>query len=461
MSRQTAETTFQALTARPAFVELGYVTDSAETEFSGGLVAHMRRLSAAVPLEEVNSWKERKLSIVADYGLREGSVDKIFAYADGVAIIPIHGILINRFSASWGFVTGYNFIQAQLAAALGDEDVKLIVFDVNSPGGMASGCQETSDAIFASRDVKPSVAIVDFSCYSAAYYVASAATRVVATPSAGVGSIGVYLLRMDVTAALDKAGVKVNVMSAGDRKLDQHSFVPLSAEARKRLQATVDTCYDNFVAAVTRNRGLDDAAVRGTEAACYDAPESLDLALIDAIQAPAAALEAAVKYLIDPPDDDTEDVEAMTVSTAATAAETAAAEAATVAAQAAQTAATTQAAQTAERARVAGILNHTEAAGKGVLANHLALNTNMTPEEAGAVLKAAAPEAKEASAAAVNLLEAAMAATVQPNVSANGGAGEPGLQAAVALDTPEARTAMILAAQYKATGFKAAEVKTN
>jgi hypothetical protein len=51
---------------------------------------------------------------------------KCFIYNDGVAIIPIHGSLINRFGGSWGFVTGYQAIRRQMNAALEDEDVKAV-----------------------------------------------------------------------------------------------------------------------------------------------------------------------------------------------------------------------------------------------------------------------------------------------------------------------------------------------
>jgi ClpP class serine protease len=81
---------------------------------------------------------------------------KPFIYSDGLAIIPIHGALINRFGGCWGFVTGYQAIRRQMNAALEDEDVKLIVFDVDSPGGETAGCLELADEIRASREIKPS-----------------------------------------------------------------------------------------------------------------------------------------------------------------------------------------------------------------------------------------------------------------------------------------------------------------
>ena len=77
---------------------------------------------------------------------------KPFIFQDGIAVIPVHGVLINRFNYSWGFVTGYNYIRAMLRAALADDDVELIAFDVDSPGGDAPGCFELCEEIRASRE---------------------------------------------------------------------------------------------------------------------------------------------------------------------------------------------------------------------------------------------------------------------------------------------------------------------
>lgn len=78
-----------------------------------------------------------------------------------------------------------------------------------------------------------------------------------------------------------------------------------------------------------------------------------------------------------------------------------------------------------ERTRIGGIQNCEEAKGRSALASHLAFNTNMSVDDARAVM-AAAPKEAAAPAAAVNPLHAAMANTPNPNVGADGAAGEGG-----------------------------------
>ena len=146
---------------------------------------------------------------------------KPFAFADGVAVIPVSGMLLNRFGQSWGnYATGYNFIRSQMNAALEDADVKMIMFDVNSYGGEVNGCFELSNDIFAARGSVPIIAVVDANCYSAAYAIASAADKIILTPSGGAGSIGVVAMHFSYQAAMEKSGIKVTYVFAGDHKVD-------------------------------------------------------------------------------------------------------------------------------------------------------------------------------------------------------------------------------------------------
>lgn len=86
------------------------------------------------------------------YGYASSDHGKPFAFAEGTAIIPVHGSLINRFGGYYhGYATGYQFIRSQRAKAMVDPDVKRIIYDVNSPGGEAAGCFELADESFEMR----------------------------------------------------------------------------------------------------------------------------------------------------------------------------------------------------------------------------------------------------------------------------------------------------------------------
>lgn len=439
---------------RGALIERGHADVAADLrEIANVNMAEMRENFAA-----------RQLEILAGYGFQPVEQSKPFAYADGVAIIPIHGMLINRMSWSYSFATGYDFIRSQMNAALSDDDVKLIVYDINSSGGLASGCAELSAEIFASRETKPSLSVVDARCYSAAYFLGSAASRVVVTPSGGVGSIGCVAMHVDFSVALEHEGIKVTFIFEGDEKVDGNSYEPLSNRAKDSIKRDVTYHYGLFVEAVARQRGLSEDEVRATEARCYLPPEALELGLIDGVQTPIDAVAEFFNDLTsdsdDAEDDDIMDTKQQNGGTSGAATPPAftledvarvAAEAATTAATAASTAAIAAAFAQRDEAQSRGnsIRALPEAKGKEKLADHLASNTSMSIDDAKAVLTAAAPEAANTRQEPNNYFASAMDNTKNPNVGGDPGAGDGGGQ-----DQPGATASRLLTNFAAMTGQK-------
>jgi len=450
MSFNTAQAAFHALTNAPAFVDGAFVAQASGEagRLQPSVVAALQMLATAAPTEEMTRAETRRREIAASYGgTVAGPSEKPFIFFDGTAVIPVHGLLINRFPYSWGFVTGYNFIRDQHRAARQDPDVRLIVLDVNCWGGMKAGAEETARDLYDSRAEKPTIAMVDYACFSAAYYVASAAAKVVCTPSGYVGSIGALCMRPDYSKALQDAGIALNVVYAGEYKVDSHPAVPFTDEMRARYQAEVDLCRDEFVAAVVRNRGMTTDAVLATKAGVFDAAAALKIGLIDSIAMPDAAVEAAVADLASGEDPEAEDDEApddtqeqtqehpaMTTPTDAN--ETQLSEARTTAANEA-------------KARISAILSCEDAKDRPALARHLAFETEMSADAAMGMLKVAGKETQAAAPPANqgNQFDTSMDNARQPNIKAEGGEGGQGG------DDPDMKAAQaILAAQDAATG---------
>lgn len=181
-----------------------------------------------------------------------------------VAVLPLRGVIANRMNMMSDISGGTSSegFGRMFDAALADETVKAIVLDVDSPGGVVSGTDELSGRIHAARGRKPIVAHVNATAASAAYWIATAADEMVLAPSAEVGSIGVYGVHDDLSAALEKMGVKKTIISAGEFKAEGNPFGPLSEEAVAHRQERVNAYHDQFVRAVARNRGVSLSAVR-------------------------------------------------------------------------------------------------------------------------------------------------------------------------------------------------------
>jgi signal peptide peptidase SppA len=146
---------------------------------------------------------------------------------------------------------------------LADNSVKAVVFDVDSPGGAVEGIPELAEEIYRSRSQKKSVAIANGIAASAAYWLASAAGEMTVIPSGMVGSIGVLFEHEDYSKALEQAGIKTTLITAGKFKADGHPSEPLSDSARDDIQAKVDAFYAMFVKSVARGRRSSQDDVRG------------------------------------------------------------------------------------------------------------------------------------------------------------------------------------------------------
>ncbi len=233
-----------------------------------------------------------------EYAARSAAAQPYTVTADGVAIIPIRGVIVQRFGlcTDWG-ITGLDGVRTRFALAMADQDVRAIAMDIDSVGGEVAGTFDLVDAMHAARGTKPIWAILNEEAYSAAYAIASAADRISVPRTGGAGSIGVLAMLVEWSKAMAEMGVTVNLVRYGKQKMEVNQAEPLSDPARARVQAQVDECGELFVATVARNRGMTPAAVRDTEAGTFLGPEAVRLGLADIVAAPDEAYRALVATL--------------------------------------------------------------------------------------------------------------------------------------------------------------------
>ena len=217
-----------------------------------------------------------------------------YAVVDGVAIIPIEGTLVQKLGTlqPYSGMTGYDGIRQCLGQALGDDNVRAIMLDIDSPGGEVAGCFDLVDEIFYARGSKPIWAALDENAYSAAYAIASAADRVLIPRTGGAGSVGVITMHVDFSKALAKDGIDVTLITYGDHKADGSQYAPLPAGVRDRFQADIDAMGTIFVETVARNRGMSPTSVQATQAGCFMGPAAVGIGFADAIATPQAVLSA-------------------------------------------------------------------------------------------------------------------------------------------------------------------------
>ncbi|ABA89060.1 peptidase, S49 family [Syntrophotalea carbinolica DSM 2380] len=210
-----------------------------------------------------------------------------YVVRNGTAIIGIQGTLVHKsgYLDALSGLSSYESLRSSFDLALEDDAVRRIIFDVDSPGGEVTGCFDLADHIYQSRGKKPITAVVNESCYSAAYALASAADKIILPRTGGAGSIGVILAHVDQSGFNEKNGLAVTHIFAGAHKADFSPHHALSEEAKTRLQGMVNETYSLFVSTVSRNRNMSAEAVRKTEACIYIGSKAVAAGLADQVAA--------------------------------------------------------------------------------------------------------------------------------------------------------------------------------
>lgn len=205
-----------------------------------------------------------------------------------VAIVEIHGIIGNHVK-----IPEFSRLIDSVA---GNQRLKALLLDIDSPGGSATGSEVLYRAIQRVAEEKPVYAYVRGMGASGGYYLACAASKVYALPTALVGSIGVIYLRPVLEQLLSKVGVDFSVYKSGEFK-DMTGFwrSPTDRESEK-FQELINEIFDNFVAVVAEGRSLDEAKVREIATGeIMTAQKGIRQGLVDEIGDFKDALEAAAE----------------------------------------------------------------------------------------------------------------------------------------------------------------------
>src|ERR1700694_4033234 len=178
--------------------------------------------------------------------------------AGKIAILQLFGVLSQRMGmieeASGG--TSTEEFGRVFNAAVANPDIRGIILQISSPGGSVAGTAELADSIYQARTQKRIIAIADSLAASAAYWIGAQASEFWATPTAEVGSVGVFSVHQDVSKAAEQAGVKFTIVKAGKYKTEGSPYEPLSDEARVEMQAGVDYFNGMFIRALAAGPGV-------------------------------------------------------------------------------------------------------------------------------------------------------------------------------------------------------------
>jgi len=172
----------------------------------------------------------------------------------------------------------------QLDEARESENVKGVLFSIDSPGGAVAPSVEIAYAIKRLSETKPTVVYAAGMMASGRYYSAIWGNEIIANPGSMIGSIGVIIEGADISELMKKVGVKTQIAHAGTYKQVGTIERQWSNLERAELEKVINGTYDLFVGDVARARKLDiNRSSEYADAHIFTAAQAKKVGLVDSI----------------------------------------------------------------------------------------------------------------------------------------------------------------------------------
>ncbi len=198
-----------------------------------------------------------------------------------VALIPIDGPITGNGGSYLGqSTTSAKNIVSFIKDADNNPKIKVILLEINSPGGSAVASDEIASAI--KKTEKPTIAVIREVGASGGYWIASATDHIIANKMSITGSIGVISSFIEFSGLMEEYGVGYEQLTSGKYKDAGTPYRKLSEEERSIFQKKIDKIHNYFIEEIANNRGLEKNKI--TELATgefYLGIEAFELDLVD------------------------------------------------------------------------------------------------------------------------------------------------------------------------------------
>lgn len=226
-------------------------------------------------------------------GLEDPADDKIAViYASG-AIMPDMGS--SPFSTQTTIT--YKNIRNQFESALENDDVKAIVFHVNSGGGAVT----TSDLIWndvrKAAEKKPVIASMGNVAASGGYYIAAGADTIVAGANTITGSIGIFNLLFNSQELFNEnLGIEFDTFKTHEYADLYDLTRPFTPAEQRVIQQNIEDGYELFLRIVAESRGMSrDEVHEVAQGRVWTGTDAKDAGLVDVVGGIDRAIEIAAE----------------------------------------------------------------------------------------------------------------------------------------------------------------------
>jgi protease-4 len=249
--------------------------------------------------------KDSKLVSLSEYLKKAGNPWKQRDGMQGsspIALIEGEGAINDGESSEGGFgggerTMGGDTLAKAIRDATEDDDVKVILFRVNSPGGSATASDQMLQAIRkAQKAGKKVVVSMGNVAASGGYYVSLSADKIFASPSTITGSIGVLSGKIVLGKSYELLGINVREIHEGTNALMMSDVQGFTPEQWAKLNASLDAIYNDFTAKVAEGRKLPLEKVREVaKGRVWTGVDAKERGLVDELGGFRAALDEAKK----------------------------------------------------------------------------------------------------------------------------------------------------------------------
>lgn len=157
-----------------------------------------------------------------------------------IGLIQIHGTITPRPSLFSSGGASCEETGESLDEMVANPDISAIVLDFDTPGGQVFGIEELGQKIAAAKKMKQIHCVAQHMACSAGLWLATQGSSFSVAPNSWTGSCGVLMKHCCTAKADERMGVSYTIVTAGRRKAEADSSIPLGEEARKHFQDQCD-----------------------------------------------------------------------------------------------------------------------------------------------------------------------------------------------------------------------------
>ena len=177
-----------------------------------------------------------------------------------------------------------------------DDNIKEVVFRVNSGGGSAYASEQIWKAITDLKKEKPVVVSMGDLAASGGYYISCNASKIVAQPTTITGSIGIFGLFPNMQGTMNKLGLNFDVVKTHKYGDFGNLSRPMNKDEKAMLQSYIDKGYDTFLSRCAEGRNIPkDTLAKYAEGRIWTGNQAKTIGLVDEL----GGIEKAIKIAAD------------------------------------------------------------------------------------------------------------------------------------------------------------------